>query len=274
MENNNASLKVVLITGASSGIGLAAAELLAEKKGYRVFGTSRTQTESSIPGVEFACLDLNKPESINECIKTIHEQTGGIDVLINNAGLGLTGPAEETPLEEAEKIFQTNFFGTCRMINQVLPIMRNQGSGRIINVTSIAGYMGLPYRGYYSSTKAALANISEAFRMETKSFGIKVSCLAPGDIATDIASRRYDTPAHGDSPYHSSSAPALSLMNEQVSSGMAPRKVAEKIFQIMQSQNPKPHYTIGGFQEKLAVQLKKFIPGKWYEKMLMNYYKL
>jgi len=157
--------KTILITGGSSGIGKSMGEFLI-KKGFNVYGTSRfpeKYTDSLFPILK---LDVTKPDSIRECVETLLAKTNTIDVLINNAGVGITGPLEEIPMAEMKNNFETNFFGPIGMINAVLPSMRAQKSGLIINITSIAGYMGLPFRGVYSASKGALELITEAYRME------------------------------------------------------------------------------------------------------------
>ncbi len=269
----NKTQPVVLITGASSGIGEATAKLLANK-GYQVFGTSRNPDKSSELSWEMLALDLNQPESISKAINEVIKKAGRIDILINNAGLGITGPAEETPLREVEKVFQANLFGACQLMNEVLPYMRKNKSGKIINITSIAGYMGLPYRGFYSASKAALIQISEAYRMEVSQFGIEISCLAPGDIATDIASRRYHSPALKESPYYAKYQASLNLMNQHVDKGMPSENVALQIEKIISSNRTKVHYLVGAYLEKFSIYLKRFLPQKTFENLLKKHYKL
>lgn len=269
MEKNK---PVVLITGASSGIGKATAQRLAQK-GFRIFGTSRNPKPKSVQQWTMIALDLNQPQSITKAVDNVIQQAGKIDILINNAGLGITGPAEETPLEEVQKIFQANVFGACQLMNEVIPYMRKNKKGKIINITSVAGYMGLPYRGFYSASKAAFMQVSEAYRMEVKGFGIDISCLAPGDIATDIASRRYHSPALENSPYFNYYKPTLDLMNTHVDKGMSAMKVAIQIEKIIHSRQPKVHYLVGAFLEKFSIYLKRFLPQKVFEKMLMNHYR-
>ena len=193
--------KVVLITGASSGLGKATASYLLANN-YRVFGTSR-DSQKHISGINFDLLtfDLNQPETAQKLVNQVMHKVGRIDVLINNAGAGITGPIEETDVNSMQTHFSTNFFGPLSLIQKVLPVMRQQKSGLIINITSIGGYMGLPFRGIYSASKGALGLTSEALRMEVKRFGIDIVTLAPGDYATDIATRRIYSPLNKDSPY-------------------------------------------------------------------------
>src|SRR5690606_35507590 len=158
--------KVVLITGASSGLGRATARLLAER-GYRVFGTSRRPpADAPTGGVEPLALDVCADASVAACVQTVLARAGRIDALINNAGYELGGALEEATLEEAQRQFETNFFGAVRMIRAVLPAMRRQGGGRIVNVSSLAGLAPVPFLGLYSASKFALEGYSEALRHE------------------------------------------------------------------------------------------------------------
>jgi len=266
--------KVVLITGGSSGIGKAIA-LFLTNKGYVVYGTSRNPSKinESLP-FQLVQMDVNNPASITEAVGTIMGAEGRIDVLVNNAGIGITGPIEETPTEEIAKAFATNFYGPIDMMKAVLPFMREQRSGHIINVTSIAGYMGLPYRGIYSATKAALEITTEAFRMETKQFGIVMCNVAPGDFATNIAAGRYHSPLLDGSPYKKDYGNTLQLMNEHVDAGGDPNEMAMAVYKIIQNKNPKIHYKVGAFIQKFSIVLKRVLPDKVYERMLMKHYKL
>ena len=153
--------KVVLVTGASSGIGKAIATFLSAK-GYIVYGTSRNPKNEKDFSFELIALDVLKLDTINTAVNYILEKEGRLDVLVNNAGMGITGPVEETPTDEMRAVFNTNLFGAIDVMKAVLPQMRKQNAGTIINVTSIAGYMGLPFRGLYSATKACLLYTSDA----------------------------------------------------------------------------------------------------------------
>ena len=185
--------KVVLITGGSSGIGKSIGEYL-KSKDFKVYGTSRTPEKYTDSNFPILNLDVTDVSSIQKAVNRVISIENRIDVLINNAGIGITGPIEEIPEKEIKNNFETNFFGPISMIKAVLPKMREQGSGLIINVTSIAGYMGLPYRGIYSASKGALELVTEALRMEIKDFNIHMTNVAPGDFATNIAFGRYHTP--------------------------------------------------------------------------------
>ena len=265
--------KVVLVTGASSGIGKSIASFLTEK-GYKVYGTSRNPKNVQDFSFNLIALDVTKPETITKAVDKIIADEGKLDVLINNAGKGITGPIEDTPTEEMKANFDTNFFGPIDVMKAVLPQMRKQQNGLIINVTSIAGYMGLPFRGLYSATKGALELVTEATRMEVKQFGINVVNIAPGDFATNIAAGRYHTPVFKDSAYKEKYQENLDLMDAHVDGGMNPIEMAKAVEKIINSKNPKIHYKVGGFMEKFSIVLKRILPDKWYEKLLMNHYKL
>lgn len=266
--------KVVLITGGSSGIGKAIGEYLVSKD-YQVYGTSRNPDRF---GADFPFtllpLDVTNTTSIKACVASLLEKEARIDVLVNNAGVGITGPIEETPIVEIEKAFATNLYGPIQIANEVLPAMRAQGSGHIINITSIAGYMGLPYRGIYSATKAALEITTEAYRMEIQQFGIQMTNVAPGDFATNIASGRYHAPALDTSPYKQAYGATLEMMNAHVDNGEDPNKMATAVYAIINNNTPKVHYRVGAFMQKFSIVLKKVLPSKMYERLLMNHYKL
>ena len=264
--------KTVLITGATSGIGKETALLLASK-GFLVYGTARNVEGKNLP-FRLLPMDVRNETSIKEAIQQILTEVGRIDILINNAGVGITGAVEELPAEQLHNVFTTNLYGAIAVIQQVLPSMRAQGSGRIINIASIAGYMGLPFRGAYSASKGALLLMSEALRMEVKQFGIEVTTISPGDYATDIASRRYHAPVNENSPYAEVYAKQLQLMNEHVDSGGDPKEMADKILKIINTKHPKVHYKQGSFLQKFSIVLKRLLPSKQYEKMLMKHYSL
>ena len=271
-NNNQLVSKIVLITGATSGIGKETALLLASE-GFLVYGTARNVEGKNLP-FRLLPMDVRNETSIKEAVQQILTEVGRIDILINNAGVGITGAVEELPAEQLHNVFATNLYGAIAVIQQVLPTMRAQGSGRIINIASIAGYMGLPFRGAYSASKGALLLMSEALRMEVKQFGIEVTTISPGDYATDIASRRYHAPVNENSPYAEVYAKQLRLMNEHVDSGGDPKEMADKILKVINTKHPKVHYKQGSFLQKFSIVLKRLLPSKQYEKMLMKHYSL
>lgn len=265
--------KVVFITGASSGIGKSIGEFLIDK-GYIVYGTSRNPERFPNSKIPLLALDVRNIASVKNAIAELIKLTGKIDVVINNAGVGITGPLEEIPLDEIKNNFDTNFFGPIEVMKAVLPQMRSQKNGLIINVTSIAGYMGLPYRSVYSASKGALELITEALSMEVKQFGIHIANVAPGDFATNIASGRYHAPLLENSAYKKIYGATLETMDKHVDSGSNPNEMAQAIFNIIQAKKPKIHYKVGALIQKISIVLKRILPDLWYQKLLMNHYKL
>ena len=265
--------KVVLITGGSSGIGKAIGEFLFHK-GYIVYGTSRNPDKITNSMFTLIALDVRNTESVQKAVQKVISISKQIDIVINNAGVGITGPIEETSTDEMRNNFETNFFGPIEVIKAVLPQMRKQKSGLIINITSIAGYMGLPYRGIYSASKGALELVSEAISIEIKSFGIKIVNIAPGEFATDIASNRYHAPIQENSAYKTAYKNTLDMMNSHLHNGDKPEDLAMVVYQIINEKNPKLHYKVGAFMQKFSIVLKRILPDRIYESMLMSHYKL
>ena len=265
--------KVVLITGASSGIGKAIGEYL-QQHNFIVYGTSRNPDKYKNSTFTLLKLDVNDVKSIQETVKIITEKENKIDVLINNAGKGITGPLEDTPINEMKKTFDTNFFGVMQVCNAVLPEMRKQKNGLIINITSIAGDMGLPYRGIYSASKAALIIYTETLRLETKQFGIDVIDVAPGDFATNIAAGRYHTPLLENSAYKKDYSKVLEQINDEVDGGLQPIEMAKAILKIINNNARKPKYRIGNFLQRIAYKIKYLLPDKIFEKIMIKQYDL
>ena len=265
--------KVVLITGGSSGIGKSIGEFL-HLRGFVVYGTSRNPERVLNSVFPLITLDVRNVDSIHKAVANIIATSGRLDVVINNAGVGITGPLEEIPMEEIKNNFETNFFGPIEVMKAALPQMRLQKSGLIINITSIAGYMGLPYRSVYSASKGALELITESLRMEVKSFGIQITNVAPGDFATNIASGRFHAPVIKGSAYEIPYGNTLKMMDKHVDSGSNPDEIAEAVYQIIQNPSPRIHYKVGIFMQQFSIVLKRILPDKVYEKMLMKHYKL
>ncbi|MCU0351297.1 MAG: SDR family oxidoreductase [Flavobacterium sp.] len=264
---------VVFITGASSGIGKAIGEFLLSKS-YIVYGTSRNPENYLDSKFPLLALDVRNPQSIQLALAAVINKEQKIDIVVNNAGVGITGPIEEIPTNEMRNNFEVNFFGPIEVMKAVLPQMRKQKSGIIINITSIAGYMGLPYRGIYSASKGALELVTEALRMEVKQFGIQITNVAPGDFATNIAAGRYHAPVIKGSAYETVYNKVLNEMNTHVATGSNPNEMGEAILAVIQSKNVKVHYKVGAFMQKFSIVLKRILPDTIYEKMLMSHYKL
>ena len=266
--------KVVLITGASSGLGLTTA-LYLHKKGHTVYGTSRKpeRYDQQHP-FSFLTLENADSESIRRCFKSVLDQSGRLDVLINNAGVGMIGPMEEIELNAVRQHFEVNCFGPLQLMQAVLPQMRLQGEGLIINITSIAADIGLPFRGSYSAAKGALERMSEALRMETKGHGIRICNVAPGDFASNIADRRHYASLDKDSPYFKTYQFSLEQINDHVDNGIDPIEITEIIESLIQTPKLKVRYKVGTPLQKLSGTLKSLLPSRIFEKLLMNHYKL
>ena len=266
--------KVVLITGVSSGFGKEAARLLAEK-GHTVYGTIRRDCE--VPGsVKTLRMDLTDENSIKEAVESVLKAENRIDVLINNAGMHSGGAIEMFPIELVRLHIETNIMGTVSLTRKVLPRMRKQGSGMIINISSIGGLMGLPFQGYYSAVKFALEGISDALRMEVSKFNIKVVVLNPGDFNTNNSLGRHEflPPESEDDPYAEQFKRTLGIIERDETTGRGPEVLAKKIVKIVESKNPRQRYINASFDQRLAVLLKYILPGKLFRKILETYYKI
>ncbi|HLA54928.1 MAG TPA: SDR family oxidoreductase [Flavobacterium sp.] len=264
--------KVILITGGSSGLGKAIGEFL-HQKGFVVYGTSRNPENSTNSIFPLIALDVRNVESIQAAVAKVISISGRLDVVINNAGVGIIGPLEEIPTAEIRNNFETNLFGPIEVMKAVLPQLREQKSGLIINITSIAGYMGLPYRAVYSASKGALEYVTEAIRMEVKPFGIEVTNVAPGEFSTNIAAHRYHVPVSENSAYKTYEK-TVNLINGQVGGGDDPLLMAQAIYKIINTSKPNVHYKVGPFMSRFSIVLKRILPDKMYERMLMKHYKL
>jgi NAD(P)-dependent dehydrogenase (short-subunit alcohol dehydrogenase family) len=261
--------RVILITGASSGFGELTSSLLAES-GFRVFGTSR-KASGEKNGVEMVLLDITSDESVGACVSNVFQKAGRIDVLVNNAGSVLTGGLEETSIEEAKAHFDSNFFGAVRMTNAVLPEMRKQRSGQIINIASLAGTFPAPFEGYYGVAKAALMTYSDVLRQEVKSLGISVSVVEPGFFDTSL----WNASSQATSPimdYGEMRKRAHEVLKESFAGGGDPREVAKTILRIVESPSPGLHYVVG--REKRYVLLKRVLPASMIESQLRKRWRL
>ncbi|MCQ2298658.1 MAG: SDR family oxidoreductase [Bacteroidales bacterium] len=264
--------KVILITGASSGFGKATAELLAQR-GHIVYGTSRTTKEH--PSVHFLNMDVRDRESIASGVRQIIEKEGRIDVLVNNAGMGIGGSLELATPEEIDLQMGTNFMGCVNMCQAVLPQMRKQRQGRIINLSSIGGIMGLPYQGYYSASKFAIEGFSEALSAEVRGFGISVSMVEPGDFATGFtASRKNSTLTLENEDYGDSFRRSLDLIEKEENGGLKPEVLARRIAKIVECRHPKLRYVVANLEQWFSVVVKRILPGNWFVGILRNYYKV
>ncbi len=266
--------KVALITGGSSGIGLAVCQYLKEK-GCIVYGTSRkVQNGEILHGITMLRLDLTDRISIREAVAYLLEKEGRIDVLVNNGGQGLAGSLEDTSTEEIELIFQTNVFGTLECCRTVIPHMRAQGGGNIISISSLAGEFGLPYRGVYSASKAALDRFCETLRMELMPFRIHVSNIQPGDVRTNINTNRVvaEKSKLPKSPYYRSFNRMYGDIIKEVDQSQDPVNIAMIVWKIMESENPKLRYPAATSLQRLALTLNRILPKHIFQKMLLRHY--
>lgn len=259
----------IIITGSSAGIGFALAEFFG-KKGHRVFGLSRKNVNSefftSVP------TDITDYSQIQNAVSEILKTEPRIDLLINNAGMGMVGSVEDSSAEEILKLFHLNLVGSVQMMKAVLPKMRTQKSGRIINISSIGSEMGLPFRGFYSASKAALDKVTEAIRYEISPWKIQVCALHLGDIKTNIAENRVQSTVS--EPYQKIFDKIHQVMNSHVDKGTNPVEVAVYIEKLLAKKSWKAHYYFGKFGQKIGVPLKWILPQNFYEKLMRKYSKL
>ncbi len=267
--------KVVLITGGSSGIGEAIARHLSNNSAYKVFATSRKAVSGSMVGaVTFIQLDVTQTTSAQDAVNWLITQEGKIDVLINNAGIGFAGPIEDTTREELHAVLETNLYGVLDMCRFVLPHMRKQGSGQILNISSLAGRFGLPFRGVYSASKFALEGLTESLSQEVQQFGISVSLVEPGDFATSISENRKTTLATNTSIYHKQFTDTYAFINAEVAHSLPATIMAKAVEKILQARQPKLRYVVSTPFQKFTLTLKALLPGRVFEKLLMNHYKI
>jgi NAD(P)-dependent dehydrogenase (short-subunit alcohol dehydrogenase family) len=269
--------RVVLVTGASSGIGKCCAEYLA-KQGYRVYGTSRRdgstdkgQRSANANLFQMIRMDVTDELSVKHGIDHIIALESRIDVVMNNAGFAIIGSLEDTTIEEVKSQLETNFFGSLRVCRAVLPVMRRQSSGHIINISSIGGLISLPFQSAYSASKFALEGAMEALRMEVRPFGIQVVLIEPGDFNTEITQHRRKT---GRSAQNSAYTDTLQNVLRIVESGErnapTPERIARLINKIIHMNSPRLRYTVGKTSQRLAVQLKKILPSRLFESLIAS----
>lgn len=263
--------KVVLVTGGSSGIGMAIAKYLSDKN-YIVYGTSRYCEEGEHNGFFNLKMDVTDEASISRVANQIHEKHGRIDVLVNNAGLGMVGPLESTTDQESRKVFDTNVFGVLNTCRCFVPYLR-ASAGRVINITSLGGVFGLPYRGVYCSSKFAVEGISETMSMELRRAGVWVSIIQPGDFKTNINANRLNAGMVDDKLY-----PDFKEVHERINNDVKyakdPMMIARKVDKIICATKPRLRYRVATPLQRMSVVLHRVLPGRLYEKMLMRHYGL
>lgn len=259
----------IIITGTSTGIGFALGEYFG-KKGHKVYGLSRKNIQN--PYFTTIPTDITELEQIQTAIAKILETEKNIDLVINNAGMGMSGAVEDSTKEQITRLFNLNLIGAVQMMSAVLPAMRNQKSGKIINISSIGSEMGLPFRGFYSASKSALDKVTEAIRYEVSPWNIDVCSLHLGDIKTNIAEGRVMTEVS--EPYKKVFDKTHELMNAHVADGTEPVEVAKYIDSLLEKKKWKAHYYFGKFGQKIGVPLKWLLPQNFYENLMRKYNKL
>lgn len=263
--------KVVLITGASSGLGKFIGNRLA-RTGHTVFGTSRQpQLNEGHGAFPLIAMDVTSDTSVQEAVAEVIKRTGRLDVVINNAGLGIQGPAEDITAELAHRLLDTNVIGPHRVCRASLPQMRKQGKGLIINITSVAGNFGLPYRSFYSASKAALERYTEALSTEVDRFGVKVLTIQPGEFNTNIAAARLrpEVISEANKPGYEK---AMEVLGGSMHYSRDPDELAQVVEKIIRSRSPKTTYIVAQGVQRLSIVLKKILPGRMFQRMVRKHY--
>jgi len=260
--------KVVIITGASKGIGRETAALLHEK-GYTVYALSRSGCD--LAGVNSIKCDVTDGKRLKEAIDNVFNAEKRIDILINNAGMGISGAVEKTAPADARKLFELNFFSLFEAVKYALPYMRSQKGGVIINLGSVAGTMHVPFQAFYSASKAAVEALSNCLRGELAPFGIKVSTIMPGDTRTNFTDAREKAFEKNDPDYGERISRSITLMEQDERGGMSPQKVAQLIYKVIRRKNPKPAY-IAGFKYNFFMLLDKLLPKRFVQYILNSMY--
>jgi NAD(P)-dependent dehydrogenase (short-subunit alcohol dehydrogenase family) len=250
--------KIALVTGASSGIGEATAERLA-KAGYKVYGTSRRGAEAGKRPFEMLPLDVTSDQSVEAAVSEVMRRDGRIDLLVNNAGFGVApAGAEESSIDQARSIFETNFFGLIRMTRAVVPHMRRQGSGRIINIGSVLGFLPMPYGALYAATKHAVAGYSESLDHELRTRGIRVSVIEPAYTKTPFDANFMEPDSKLDE-YREARAGVNKRVNEVMATAEQPGVVADTVLEAANAARPKLRYAAGKLAKRLRL-LRRFAP--------------
>ncbi|PAP76662.1 oxidoreductase [Rubrivirga marina] len=265
------SKQVILVTGASSGIGLATAEALLER-GHTVYGAARRvdrMAHLGARGGHALALDVTDDASMEAAVQTILDAEGRVDALVNNAGYGSYGAVEEVPIDEARRQFEVNLFGLARMIQLVLPSMRAQKSGTIVNVSSMGGKVYFPLGAWYHATKHALEGFSDSLRMELAEHGVDVVIVEPGAIRTewsDIAQDHMDETS-GSGPYADLTAKMTRLF--EGSEGSPPTVIADVIVEAVEADSPKTRY-VAGANARALLTARALLPDRAFDTLLRS----
>jgi len=263
--------QVVLVTGASTGVGREIAQLLAER-GARVFGTARDpRSAKPIPGVDIVRLDVTDDASVTEAVTGIVQKAGPIQHLVNNAGYAAVGALEETSIAEAKEQFETNFFGVLRMTNAVLPGLRANRSGRIVNISSVVGFVPAPYWGIYAASKHAVEGYTETLDHEVRRFGVRALLVEPAYTKSQISGNakypRNQIPAYAEEKKR-----LIAFADRSVEQGDDPRLVAEAVWIALTSRSPQLRYPVG--KGITLSRLRRFVPAGMFDRSLRKQFQL
>lgn len=258
---------VCILTGGTSGIGRATALALVQK-GCVVYELSRRN--NATPGTNHLCVDVTNNAAVTAGVQTVLQREGQIDLLINNAGFGISGAVEFTGIEQAQQQFNVNFFGAVRLCHAVLPVMRQQKRGRIVNIGSVAGFIPIPFQAYYSATKAALSAYTAALASEVAPFGITAVCVQPGDIKTGFTAARQKT-VLGNEVYGGRIARSVAKMEKDEQTGMTPERAAKTIVKTALGRSRSPARCIG-FSYKLISLLVRLLPRRTAQVLVAKLY--
>jgi NAD(P)-dependent dehydrogenase (short-subunit alcohol dehydrogenase family) len=255
---------VVLITGASAGIGQRAADRL-HQEGWTVIGASRRGTSSG--GWTPLTMDVDHDESVRNGVAGLLAEHGQLNAVVAGAGWGLAGAVEQTPIADAKAQLETNFWGAVRVVQAALPAMRDQGSGRVVLISSIGGAIGIPFQAFYSASKFALEGYGESLAYEVAPFGIHVSLIQPGNVRTDFTgSRRNVVPPDGVDPYAGAVAKAVGLMERDEANGVPADDVAAVISSVLNHTRPRRRVSVGKAGERVGLVAKRLLPYRVFER--------
>jgi short-subunit dehydrogenase len=253
------------VTGATAGIGEATARAL-HAQGYRVFGTYRKSPATKIAGIEYVACDVTSDQAVGTAVREVHAKAGRIDLLVNNAGVGLVGAAEESSLEQAKSIFDVNLFGVIRMTNAVLPVMRQQRSGRIVNISSVMGLIPSPFLALYASSKHALKGYSQSLDHEVRICGIRVVLVEPGYTRTTFESNALAADQKSEH-YASARANAEAVLRHEIAKADPPESAAGTVVTAATAATPRLRYTAGRDATTVSL-LRRFVPASAFDKSL------
>jgi short-subunit dehydrogenase len=262
---------VAVVTGASGGIGEATARAL-HAAGYRVFGTSRRPPATRSPGIDYLVCDVTSDESVTAMVSQVLEQAGRIDLLVNNAGVGLVGGAEESSLEQAKSLFEVNVFGVIRLTKAVLPVMRRQQAGRVVNLSSILGLIPAPFSALYAASKHAVEGYSESLDHEVRGSGIRVVLVEPGYTRTSFEGNVYQADEQLD-VYQSARTNAEGVLRDGMKTADSPELVARAVVKAATAVDPLRRYTAGRAARQVSL-LRRFVPASAFDKSLRKQMRL